>query len=82
MGFLHLPTELLYWIADELDTAKDLFALSCLTKEIKIVLLPHLYRFNVKTTTRFCIVLGRSPTQFRVCGKDVGSVPSQRQHNR
>ena len=72
MGFLHLPTELLYWIADELDTAKDLLALSCLTKETNLVLLPHLYRFNVRQQRSSALFRGALQRNSEFVGKMLG----------
>jgi ankyrin repeat protein len=72
MGFLHLPTELLYWIADELDTAKDLLALSCITKETNLVLLPHLYRFNIRQQRSSALFWGALQRNSEFVGKMLG----------
>lgn len=48
MNFLDLPTEILLCIADRLDQAKHLLALSCLTRGTCSLFLPRLYKFNVR----------------------------------
>ncbi|KAJ5240391.1 uncharacterized protein N7469_001982 [Penicillium citrinum] len=48
MVLLDFPAEVLLCIADKLDKAKDLFALSCLTRATNFLFLPYLYNFNVR----------------------------------
>jgi hypothetical protein len=48
MDFLQLPTEILLYIAEKIDKAHNLLALSCLTQATNILFLPYLYKFNIR----------------------------------
>jgi len=58
MCFLHLPPELLLYIAEKLEKARDLLALSCLTRATNSLILPYLYKFNVRQQRSSALLWG------------------------
>ena len=69
MVLLDFPAEVLLCIADKLDKAKDLFALSCLTRATNSLFLPYLYNFNVRHQRSSALLWGVVHNQSKLVEK-------------
>lgn len=69
LNFLDLPAEILLCIADRLGKAKDLLALSCLTRAVNDILLPYLYNFNVRQQRSSALLWGVVHNQSKLVEK-------------